>query len=151
MSYTAFRNKIKLNKFELCKAEVLKSGPSERQIDNVFIKFNENEKKISLQSSQKNKLLLTNILNVILCDLCWQDLDKTILYFGINNQEIMDRDYQTLIEKTLKIEDDCLIVDIIVINNIFYYEEGCCIYKMIPGYPDDYFLDKELKNWEDSK
>lgn len=135
--------------YSLVKGEVLMDGPIFRHIDGVTMTFCRPKKNITIATCLDfNIFTLVEIIFYLTTD------PATHPTLNINGETI-----------SLDLADEQLITKIVSMTSaspasiiISYpseaeldYENGCIIYAVIPGFPEEYFLHLELNNWANNK
>ena len=120
-------------------ADVCFHGPEERIINAVKISIKD---KLKLEFPNSEKKTVKNIMKIILNnEYCTKE---EIIEITMNNKKIEIND--NTIEKEIdQSKENINIIEIQLDEESLSYYKGCVFYKIIEGYPEDYFLDIELE------
>jgi hypothetical protein len=140
MKYSEFEKYLESIECKPAKCEIVQSGPLRRTLNDVNIYFDFENLKIEYTFSSKDKLSFIDILFLSIFDEAFE-VDKLM----INSIEVALDEPADVFEKIYS-----LLVDGNNVAEVFskyiYYENGCAYYLICPGYPEDYFLNKELES-----
>jgi hypothetical protein len=117
----------------VCLADVCMTGPEERLIGPIKMTINN---KIKFEFDYEDKEIIMKIVNIILNNpyCCREEIKKTTLNELEINLENIEKTLEKINRLEIQMEEDA----------IDYYRK-CLFYIIIEGYPEDYFLDKELE------
>ena len=120
-------------------ADVCFEGPSERIINSTKLTLKD-KLKIEFDISEKKTVegLLEIILDNPYCTL------KEIEEITLDNQSLK-KDKTMILEKINSLTKDDNTLEIALNKECLGYYKGCVFYKVVEGYPEDYFLDLELE------
>ena len=122
-------------------ADVCFEGPSERIINSTKITLKD---KLKIEFDMSEKKTVEGLLEIILdnpyCTL------KEIEEIRLDGQTLK-KEKKMIIEKINSLEKNNNTLEIKLNEECLGYYKGCVFYKIVEGYPEDYFLDLELEKW----
>ena len=137
-------------KYRLAKFEMMTDGPINRHIDGITMSFKRNNKIVTITTEKDfNFFTLIEIILYLILD----PVTTKSLY--INNESFILPTTDELLIKFLDEQTNSNKTPLIEIRykdiNDIDNENNCIIYCIFPGYPEDYFRNIELDNWEKRK
>ena len=142
--YNAYIFRNQNRKCFLTKMEVIKDGPIERLINGIFIKYNETDISIILYFEKEVQDTAIDIVILEIND-PHLDIENIELNGGIldlsKDEKKFTELFLTKVDKNNQVKIKFKTID------DFYYEIGCIFYMICEGYPEYYFLNKELDQW----
>jgi len=122
-------------------ADVCFLGPEERIINATRINIDKTLKiEFDISKIKTVKGIMKIIMNNIYCTI------DEIIKIKIN-ENISEKDEKKIIENIKKENLKKNKIEIYLDEECLKYYKGCVFYKVVEGYPEDYFLNLELKRW----
>lgn len=128
-----------MNKIQI--ADVCFEGPEERTINTVKLSI---KKTLKLEYDNSEKKIVKEIIQILLNNkYCTKE---EIIKIHINDKKI-EIDEISITDEINKSEKENNEIEFYLNDECLKYYKGCVFYKIIEGYPEDYFLDIELEKW----
>lgn len=148
--YETYEKYIKSLKYKLSKFETFEDLPCERQIDNIYLYYNNNNYTIQIvyKNINNSHYRAIHILEHFINDPAWENETFSLKYneILIHDNSIMLKDSFEKIfnELTILPQNEENKINLILNKQLFEYEKSCVIYKIFPNCNPTHFLFKQL-------